>query len=155
MVDTLFSTNPALGSTGVAPTGTVTFSEVTGAAVPPQRRGPGPNPFLLVEVSAAIACLSLLLTMKRRRGLALLATTVVLVIALGASCGSSNNSNPTTTTTLGTATLAGIIDANGFAAATATLSTAMVAKSGTLIVTYSGDGNYNGSASSGVAITVH
>jgi hypothetical protein len=156
VVDTLFSSNPALGSTGVAPTGMVTFTAATGAAFPVTRRWPGSNPFVLVEVSAAIACLSLLLVMKRRRSVVLLATTVVLVIALGTSCGSSNNNNSNTpTTTLGTATLSGITDANGFAAGTATLSSAMLAKSGTITATYTGDGNYNGSTSSAVTITVH
>jgi len=155
VVDTLFSSNPALGSTGVPPTGMVTFTAATGAAFPVTRRWPGSNPFILVEVSATIACLSLLLAMKRRRSVVLLATTVVLVIALGTSCGSSNNNSNTTTTTLGTATLSGITDANGFAAGTATLSSAMLAKSGTITATYSGDGNYNGSTSSAVTITVH
>jgi len=60
-----------------------------------------------------------------------------------------------TTTTLGTATLSGITDANGFAAATATLSNAMMTKSGTISATYNGDGNYNGSTSSAVSVTVH
>jgi hypothetical protein len=35
------------------------------------------------------------------------------------------------------------------------LSTAMMTKSGTITATYSGDGNYTGSASSGVSVTVH
>ncbi len=154
MVDTLFSSNPALGSTGVSPTGTVTFFASTSAAFPTQRRGPGPTPLVLVEVFAALACLSLMLMMKRRRSLALLATTVVLVIAVGTSCSRKTYNSNMTTTTLGTATLSGITDANGFAAATATLSNAMMTKSGTITATYSGDGNYNGSTSSAVSVTV-
>jgi subtilase family serine protease len=155
VIDTLFSSNPALGSIGVSPTGTVTFSATTAAALPARRRGPWSNPFLLVEVFAALAWLSLLLMMKGRRSVVLLLTTVVLVIALGTSCGSSNSNSNTTTTTLGTATLTGTTDANGFASATATLSTAMMTKSGTIAATYSGDGNYIGATSSGVSVTVH
>jgi pro-kumamolisin-like protein len=156
LVDTLTSTNPAVGSTGVSPSGTVTFTATVAAGVfPSQRRGPASNPFLFGEVSAAIACLFLLLvSAKRRRGAVWLTTAVVLVIAVGTSCG-SGASNPTKTITLGTANVVGTTDPNGFAAATATLNNAMLATGGTITATYNGDGNYNGSTSPGISISVH
>ncbi|HEV2521768.1 MAG TPA: protease pro-enzyme activation domain-containing protein [Candidatus Acidoferrales bacterium] len=159
IVDTLTSTNPPVGSLGAAPSGMVTFSATVAAATfPTQRRGPGPNPFIFGEMCAGIAStLLLLMAAKRCRGAVWLATAVILVIAVGTSCGSSSGSNPTKTITLGTANLvpAPKGDLNGFAAATATLSNAMLSTGGTITATYSGDGNYNGSTSPGVSITVH
>ena len=157
IVDTLTSTNPPVGSLGAAPSGMVTFSATVAAATfPTQRRGPGPNPFIFGEMCAGIAStILLLMAAKRRRGAVWLATAVVLVIAMGTSCGSNSGSTPTKTITLGTANVSGGFDASGFAAATATLNNAMLATGGTITATYSGDGNYNGSTSPGVSVSVH
>jgi hypothetical protein len=46
-------------------------------------------------------------------------------------------------------------DANGFAAATATLNAATLATTGTITAAYGGDGNYNASTSPAVTVTVH
>jgi Pro-kumamolisin, activation domain/Bacterial Ig-like domain (group 3) len=161
LVDTQTSTNPAIGSTGVAPTGTVTFTATTTSAVfrPARRDWPGPNRLIVGEVCAALACLfTLLMATKRRRGIVLLGMAMALVIAVGTSCGSSTatNSTPTpTTTTLGTANVSATTDANGFAAATATLSNVKLATTGTINATYSGDANYNSSTAPTVTVTVH
>jgi hypothetical protein len=164
LVDTLTSTNPPVGSTGVAPTGTVTFSATTTAALiaPERRRWVGPNVYILAEASVLLVCMYLLLVAaEKRRGRIILGMTIVFVIATATSCGggsSSNNngggSGGTTTVTLGTANVTSTPDANGFAAATATLNTAMVGGSGTITATYSGDANYNGSTSPAISITV-
>jgi hypothetical protein len=162
LVDTLTSTNPPVGSTGVAPTGTVTFSATTTAALiaPQGRRWIGPNVFLLAEASSLLACMYLLLVAaERKRGRLILGMAIVLVIATSTSCGGSSNNNGggsggTTTVTLGTASVTSTPDANGFAAATATLNTAMVGASGTITATYNGDGNYNASTSPAFTITV-
>jgi Pro-kumamolisin, activation domain/Bacterial Ig-like domain (group 3) len=158
LVDTQTSSSPAVGSTGAAPAGTVTFSATTTASVlsPGQRNWPEPNRFLVGEVCAALACLfTMLFATKRRRGAVLLGMTMVIVIAAGSSCGSTGATSSTTTTTLGTANLSATTDANGFAAATATLNTAKLATTGTITATYSGDGNYNSSTSPVVTVTVH
>jgi hypothetical protein len=158
LVDTLTSTNPAVGSSGVAPTGTVTFSATTSAVVfrPTQRDWPAPNRFIVGEACLALACLfALFFATKMRRGTVLLGIALIIVMAVGTSCGSSSSSTSTTTTTLGTVNLSGSSDANGFAAATATLNTAMLTKTGTITATYSGDANYNTSTSPGVTVTVH
>lgn len=59
-------------------------------------------------------------------------------------------------TSLGTATLSAIAggDVNGFDESTAVLSTAKLAATGTITAVYSGDGNYVGSTSTGVNVTV-
>jgi subtilase family serine protease len=157
LVDTLTSSTPAAGSKGAAPTGTVTFTATTtGSIFPLERRGwPEPNQFIVGEVSAALACLfTLLFATRRRRGAVLLGMAMVIVIAVGTSCGSSATST-TNTITLGTATLSSAPDAQGFSAATATLSTAKLAATATVTATYGGDGNYNGSTSPVVTVTVH
>ena len=158
LVDTQTSANPAAGSSGAAPTGTITFTATTTSAAftPGQRDWPQPNRLLFVEVCIALACLSALLMATRRRpSTVLLGMVMVIAIVAGTSCGSSTNSTPTTTTTtLGTANLTGTTDANGFAAATATLSTAKLATTGTITATYSGDGNYSNSTATAVTVTV-
>jgi subtilase family serine protease len=156
IVDTQTSANPAAGSSGAAPTGTITFTATTTSAGfnPGQRDWPQPNRFLFVEVCTLIEGLFMLLfAAKRRHSAILLGMVVVIAILAGTSCGSSTNS--TTTTTLGTANLTGTTDANGFAAATATLSTAKLATTGTITATYSGDGNYGNSTATAVTVTVH
>jgi hypothetical protein len=160
LVDTLTSSSPANGSTGAAPTGTVTFSATTTASVfnPGRRDWPQPNQFIVLEVCAALACLfTLLLATNKRRGTVLLGMSMLIVIAVGTSCGSSASTTtpPTTTTvTLGTATLTAMPDAQGFSAATATLSNVKLATTGTITATYAGDGNYNSSTSPIVTVTV-
>jgi hypothetical protein len=156
VVDTLTSTNPAIGSSGAAPTGMVTFTATTTATVfnPARRHWPEPNRFIVGEVCAALACLfALIQATKRRRGVVLLGMTMLIVIAVGTSCGSSSTTS-TTTMTLGTANVSATTDANGFAAATATLSNVKLATTGTITATYAGDGNYNGSTSPVVTVTV-
>jgi hypothetical protein len=162
VVDTLTSSNPAAGSSGAPPTGTVTFSATTTASVfsPGRREWPQPNRFIVGEVCAALACLfMLLIATNKRRGTVLLGMSMLIVIAVGTSCGSSATTTtpppPTTTTvTLGTATLTDAPDSHGFAAATATLSNVKLASTGTITATYAGDGNYNSSTSPIVTVTV-
>ena len=158
LVDTQTSTSPAVGSTGAAPTGTVTFTATTTSAVfkPSRRDWPNPSPLIFSEICVALACLfALLLATKRRRGTVLLGMAMVIVIAVGTSCGGSPSGSTTTTTTLGTANLTATTDSNGFVAATATLSNAKLATTGTITAMYSGDGNYNTSTSPAVTVTVH
>jgi subtilase family serine protease len=157
LVDTQTSSNPPVGSSGVAPTGTITFSATTTGAVfkPARRDWPGPNQFIVGEVCALLACLlTLTFATKRRRGTVLLGIAMVIVIAVGTSCGSSSSTG-STTMTLGTVNVSAATDANKFAAATATLSNAKLATTGTITATYSGDGNYNSSTSPAVTVTVH
>jgi hypothetical protein len=161
VVDTLTSSSPAVGSLGVSPTGTVTFSATTTASVfsPGRRDWPQPNRFIVAEVCAALACLfMLLIATNKRRGTVLLGMSMLIVIAVGTSCGSSATTTPppptTTTVTLGTATLSDTPDSHGFAAATATLSNVKLASTGTITATYAGDGNYNSSTSPVVTVTV-
>jgi hypothetical protein len=145
------------GSSGVAPTGTVTFSATTVSAVfnPSRRQWPGPNRFLVGEVCAMLACMFLLFfATKKRRGMVLLGTAMAIAIAVGVGCGSSSGGGGGTTITLGTANLSGALDGNGFAAATVTLSNAKLASTATITATYSGDANYNGSTTSAVSVTV-
>jgi hypothetical protein len=156
-VDTQLASGP--GSTGAAPTGTITFTATTSASVPgsPSRHeGPGSSPLLVAEILTAIWTLFLLFPVKRHRGAGWLATAVVLVIAVGVSCaknkgGGNNNS----TTTLGTANVSGALDKNGFPGAMATLNTAKLSSTATITAAYSGDTNYKGSTSSAVSVTVH
>jgi len=156
LVDTQTSSSAA-GSNGAAPTGMVTFTVTTTSAVfnPERRNWPEPNRFIVVEIGAALACLFLLaLATKMRRGSVLLGIALIAVIAAGTSCATQKINN-TTTTTLGTANLTTTTDANGFMAATATLSGVKLTATGTITATYSGDANYNSSTSPGVSVTVH
>jgi subtilase family serine protease len=158
VVDTLTSTNPAVGSSGTAPSGTVTFTAtVTSASFTPIRPDwPMPNSLIVDEVCAVLVCLfALLFATMRRRGTIWLGMAMVVALALGTSCGSSNSTSSTTTVTLGTANLSRTTDANGFAAATATLNAATLATTGTITAAYGGDGNYNASTSPAVTVTVH
>jgi hypothetical protein len=83
-------------------------------------------------------------------GLALVFVAVVI-----AGCGSSGTTNSSTTTMqLGTVSLSAMTDANGFAAAAATLSNVKMAATGRITATYSGDGNYSGATSSVVTVSV-
>jgi hypothetical protein len=157
LVDTQTSSNPAVGSSGAAPSGTVTFSATTTSAVfgPARRDWPSPNRFILGEACVMLACLfALMLATKKRHGMVLLGMTMVIVIAAGTGCGSSSPTSSTTTTTLGTANLSSTPDANGFAAATATLSNVKLASTATITATYNGDGNYNASTAPTVRVTV-
>lgn len=160
-VDTQTSTNPPTGSSGAAPTGMVTFSATTttmGSVFNPGRgEWPEPNRFLAGEICAAVGCLfAMLFATRRRRGTILLGFALITAIGVGTSCSSSanNSTTHTMTTTLGTANLGASTDANGFAAATATLSNVKLASTGTITATYSGDANYNGSTSPVVTVTV-
>lgn len=160
LVDTLTSTNPAVGSSGAAPSGTVTFTATVKSAgfTPIRPDWPMPNSLIVQEVCAVLVCLCVLLfATMRRRGTIWLGMAMVIALALGTSCGSSNSTSSTTTTTvtLGTANLSGTTDANGFAAATATLNAATLATTGTITAAYGGDGNYNASTSPAVTVTVH
>ncbi len=158
LIDTQTSSNPAVGSTGAAPTGTVTFTATTAASVfsPGRRDWPQPNRFLVGEICAALACFfTLLLATTRRRGGVLLGMALVIVMAVGTSCGSTGGTSSTTSDTLGTVNVTATSDANGFAAATATLSNVKLAATGTITATYSGDGNYNSSTSPAVTVTIH
>jgi hypothetical protein len=158
IVDTLTTSNPAVGSTGTAPTGTVTFSATTAASVfgPRQRNWPDPNRVLVGEVCAALACLLMMFSAtKRRRSTVLLGFALIVVIAVGTSCGNNGATNSSTTITLGTANLIASPDAKGFAGATATLNNVKLATTGTITASYSGDGNYNSSTSPAVTVTVH
>ena len=152
-------TNANNGSTGLPPTGVVTFSATTHGAVfnPSRREWPGPNRYLVGEVCTMLACMFLLFfAAKKRRSMVLLGTAMAIVIAVGAGCGSgSGGGGGITTVTLGTANLGnGGLDANGFAASTATFSNAKLASSATITATYSGDANYTGSETSAVSVTV-
>ena len=156
LVDTQTSSSTA-GSNVAAPTGMVTFTVTTTSAVfnPERHNWPEPNRFLVVEISAPLACLFLLaIATKMRRGSVLLGIALIAVIAGGTSCATQKINN-TNTTTLGTANLTATTDANGFMAATATLSGVKLTAAGTITATYSGDGNYNSSTSPGVTVTVH
>ena len=158
LVDTLTSTNPAVGSSGAAPSGVVTFTATVKSAgfTPIRPDWPMPNSLMVDEVCAVLVCMfALLFATMRRRGTIWLGMAIVVAITLGTSCGSSNSTSSTTTVTLGTANLSGTTDTNGFAAATATLNAATLATTGTITATYGGDGNYNGSTSPAVTVTVH
>ncbi len=156
-VDTQSAGNSAAGSTGAAPTGTVTFTATTAAAAAPDfvgRDWPKSSPFIFAEVCATMACLlALLFASRGRRSTLLLGMALLIVVAVGTSCGSSSAPAPSTVT-LGTATLGGATDANGFAAATATLNNVKLGATGTITATYGGDGNYNASTSPAVTVTV-
>jgi hypothetical protein len=158
LVDTLTSSNPPVGSSGVAPTGTVVFAVTTTSAVfkPGRRDWPEPNRFLIGEVCTALGFLfALLFATTRRRGAVLLGMAVVIVLAVGISCGSSGSNPANITTTLTPVNLTATTDVNGFAAATATLSNVKLMTTGTITATYSGDGNYNTTTSPSVTVTVH
>lgn len=158
LVDTQTSSNPPGGSTGAAPTGMVTFTATTTGSVfkPDRRDWPEPSWFLVSEVCAALVCMfALLFATKKRHSAVFLGIVMVIVIAVGSSCGGSNSSTSSSNTvTLGTANLSATSDANGFAAGTATLTGVKLATTGTITATYSGDGNYNNSASPAVTVTV-
>jgi hypothetical protein len=141
-VDTQTSSNPPIGSNGAAPTGMVTFTATTAAGVlnPERRPWIGPGALLVGEISIALACLLLLaIASQRQRGRILLGSSLAVILLFAASCGSSNSSGGgSNTMTLGTATLTGTTDANGFAEATASLPTAKLTANATITATYSG-----------------
>ena len=162
IVDTQTSANPPTGSTGAAPTGTVTFSATTttmGTVFNPGRASwPEPNGFLIGEICAALGCVfALLFATRLRRGTVLLGFALVIAIGAGTSCGNSGNSSTThtTTTTLGTVNLSASTDANGFVSGAATLSNVKLASTGTITATYAGDTNYSASTSPVVTVTIH
>jgi hypothetical protein len=161
LVDTQTSANPPIGSSGAAPTGTVTFFATTASAVfkPADRRvWPWPNGFLVGEIGAAMACLFLLaLAAQKRRGVILLAVAIFAAVLAASGCGSGGSSTGPgpVTTTLGMVSLGGTTDVNGFAAANATLANIQLAKTATITAKYSGDSNYSASTSAAVAVTVH
>lgn len=157
-VDTQLSSVNA-GSSGAAPSGTITFVATTTGAVfkPSDRRGPGPSPLVVAEVFFAIACLFLtLFANKRLRSVAILAAAILVVVATGTSCGSgsSGGGGGGGSTTLGTINVSAATDIDGFMAATATLNNVTLAKSATITATYSGDSNYTTSSASSVTVTV-
>ncbi len=158
VVDTQNSTNPPAGSSGTAPTGSVTFSVTTTSAgsFPPGRNWPQPNRQFVDGFFVTVGCLFVWLAFTKTRpawmlsGLALVFVAVVI-----AGCGSSGTTTSSTTTMqLGTVSLSAMTDANGFAAAAATLSNVKLAATGRITATYSGDGNYSGATSSVVTVSV-
>jgi len=155
-IDTQTTTNGS-GSSGAAPSGTVTFTEITGGSVygPSRRDWPRPNQFLMYEVCAALSGLFMLLLARNRRlGPAWLGMALAIVIAVGTSCGGTSVTGNNSGTPLGTVNVTSSPDANGFAGATATLNNVKLTANTTITVTYSGDSNYGTSASRSVTVTV-
>lgn len=160
-IDTQTSSNPPLGSNGAAPTGMVTFTATTAAGLGESERGPWMDQrvFLAGEISIVLACMFLLASpAKRWQGRILFGSSLAIILILTAGCGSSSGSNGggggSSTITLGTANLSSKTDANGFAGATASLTTAKLTSAATITATYAGDGNYSGSTSSALSVTV-
>jgi Pro-kumamolisin, activation domain/Bacterial Ig-like domain (group 3) len=156
LVDTQTSLNPPTGSSGLAPTGTITFTATTksGLFVPGHRQWPQTTRFIATEVSVMVFCIFLLITAsKRRRGLVFLGASMTFAIVIGLGCGSGSSAN---TTVLGTVTLTALPngDMNGFAASNATLSNIKLSSSVTITATYSGDANYIASPTPTVTVTV-
>ena len=156
-IDTQTSANPPAGSNGAAPTGTVTFTATTVAiVVNPERRRVGPQGLLVGEISIALAGMLLLAVARKRRGRIVFGSCLAMMVLAAVSCGSGNSGSGggSTTIPLGTANLTATTDANGFAEATASLSTAKLPSSATITAAYAGDANYTSSMSQAISVTV-
>lgn len=155
LVDTQTSTNPPTGSSGVAPTGTVTFTAVSkGSVFAPTFRWPHSTQFIVTDAILALAGLvALMISAKKRNGFVWLGGVLICALVIAAGCGGGSASNSTVIGTLNLSAASGG-DANGFAASTVTLTNVKLSTSASITATYNGDSNYLASPTPTVTVAV-